>query len=342
MRSPNTSAGGGEMAGGRRFSTPAVTAAERRRIVNKGQAIGDNYNVTVDPNVPLSVDEIENAFYAGGRQEPVAYRQQPTNRVVTPGTGMEIPGRTYTNSWDAIAQGAKKGFNYGIVEGEERIRPYSIFTDRAPAPEYNYLPAEGQAAYAAGRIAADFVGHGSRSYIWGAHPEDFLSRQGEKYLREVPKVMRLPALYGAGAVMGIASGNYNPLNFEGGGAAPEYAAVSADPDNPTVSTAPVYDMVVERGAFGRKGKILGWQEFSQARPDVSFEDYSKYKDYLYNKDENILRQATFGLAKATADGINGPELSVMGYSVTPAGAAAALGVLAGTKYLYKNRMANLL
>jgi hypothetical protein len=398
MQLRNTSAGGGIDPSGKRYATPVVTPAQRDKVVNQGRAVGNRYGVDVDPNIPLSVDEIENAFYGGGnyqRQYTAAdipppantspllgnsaggtapgrfppdpvYPQIPTNRVVTTGVGMddsqpfipgmEVPGRTYDGSWDAIKQGASKGFNYA-VDGDGIIRTKSIFTDRAPATEYNYLPVEGQAAYAAGRIAADFVGHGSRSFIWGAHPEDFISRVGNKYLAEVPKNMRLPALYATGAAMGIASGNYNPLNFEGGGAAAGFGAISGDPDNPTVSTAPVYDMVVERGAFGRKGKILGWEEFHQQRPDVSFEDYSKYKDYLYNKDENLLRQMTFGLAKATPDGINGPEVNIMGYSVTPAGAAAALGALAGTKYLlgnsaggtapgrfplYKNRMANLL
>jgi hypothetical protein len=378
MQLRNTSAGGGEVAGGRRFSTPALQANERRRIINQGTTVGNNMGARVNPNVGLTADEIEEAFYRrtpksgigsqfyGGSNDNNYYgfsggatfksstlepTQLPTNQVVTPGAGMgdadpfipglEVPGRTYTNSWDAIAQGAKRGFNYA-VDGDGIIRTKSIFTDRAPATEYNWLPPEGQAAYAAGRVAADFVGHGSRSFIWGAHPEDSLSRYGNKYLGEIPKNMRLPALYTAGAVMGIASGNYNPLNFEGGGAADGWAAVSADPEDPTVSTAPVYDMIIERGAFGRKGRILPWEQFRVERPDVSFEEYSKYKDYLYNKDENLLRDMTFGLAKGTLDGINGPELNVMGYSVTPAGAAAALGTLVGAKYLYKNRMANLL
>jgi hypothetical protein len=340
----NTSAGGGIVPSGKRYATPIVTPAQRQRVVSQGQAIGNRVGVTVDPNIPLSVDEIENAFYGGGNyQRTYASADVPpaVDVPVEPIPVQQTTNNTYTNSWDAIKQGASKGFNYS-VDGDGVIRTKSIFTDRAPATEYNYLPVEGQAAYAAGRIAADFVGHGSRSFIWGAHPEDFLSRAGNTYLAEIPKNMRLPALYATGAVMGIGSGNYNPLNFEGGGAASGWSAVSADPDDPTVSTAPVYDMIVERGAFGRKGKILGWEQFRQERPDISFEDYSKYKDYLYNKDDNLLRKATFGLAKATPDGINGPELSVMGYSVTPLGAAAALGALAGTKYLYKNRMANLL
>ena len=340
MQLRNTSAGGGIAPSGKRYVTPIVTPDQRRKIVNQGQAVGNRYGVAVNPNVPLSVDEIENAFYGGGN-----YQRQYTAADIPPPVNTSPPDPVHaqapTGSWDAIKQGASKGFNYA-VDGDGIIRTKSIFTDRAPVTEYNYLPVEGQAAYAAGRIAADFVGHGSRSFIWGAHPEDFFSRFGNKYLAEIPKNVRVPALYGAGALMGLASGNYNPLNFEGGGAAAGFGAISGDPDDPTVSSAPVYDMVVERGAFGRKGKILGWEEFRQQRPDVSFEDYSKYKDYLYNKDENLLRQMTFGLAKANLDGINGPEVNVMGYSVTPAGAAAALGALAGTKYLYKNRMANLL
>lgn len=254
--------------------------------------------------------------------------------------GMEIPGRTYNGSLDAIRLGFQRGYNYGVDPKKTYPRSKSIFTDRAPASQYDFLPPEGNAAFAAGRIAADVTGHGSRSFIWGAHPEDMMSTLGNTVLGDIPKQYKLPIMFAAASGMGIASGNYNPLNFEGGGASAGFEAISNDGEAKTVSTAPIYDLAIERGVFGRKGRLLGWDEFKQHRPDVSYQEYENYRNYLFNKDENFLRDISLGLVKTTGDGINGPEASIMGYSVTPMGLATGLAILGSGKYL--SRKANLI
>jgi hypothetical protein len=118
------------------------------------------------------------------------------------------------------------------------------------------------------------------------------------------------------------SGNYNPLNLMEGGRAAGYQAVTPTDEDLTKSENPVLDMALYRGMFGRSGKLLPWEQFHQERPDVAFEDFDAYKQYL--------REPGFlGLAKATGEGIDGPEARVMGYRVTPLGVLSAAGVLGG-------------
>lgn len=235
-------------------------------------------------------------------------------------------GSFWANAW----HGAKEGFEYNLRE--QGLYPKSVVFERAPSSAYNHLNSAGNAGFVAGRIASDVTGHGSRKYIWGGvHPEDFVNRLGANYLKDVSRAAAISAPYFATLALGIGSGNYDPTNLGEGGRPDGYTAINADPLDPTKSTSPFYDVVIERGLFGRRGKVLPWEQFREERPDVSYEKYQRYKDYLFNKDDNLLRKMTGGLAKGTLDGINGPELSVMGYSVTPLGAAAALGTLAAVR-----------
>ena len=87
-------------------------------------------------------------------------------------------------------------------------------------------------------------------------------------------------------------------------------------------------MTVQRGLLGRTGRLLPWEQFRQERPDVDYETYAKYQDYL--KDQGIL-----GIAKGTLDGVDGAEARIVGYRVTPMGAIAAGSVLGGAALLAK-------
>lgn len=192
-------------------------------------------------------------------------------------------------------------------------------------------------ATVAGAIAGDILGHGTRSKLWNLQPEDFMGTWAGKVLRDslAKKPVGLLGQYATTAALGLGSGNYNPLNLTEGGRTAGYQAINPD-DDPRESTTPVYDLVVERGLFGRRGRLLPWDTFKEERPDVSYQEYFDYQNYLKNKDDNLLGDVTLGLAKGTLNGINGPELSVMGYSVTPLGAAAALGIMGASKHLVDN------
>ena len=102
-------------------------------------------------------------------------------------------------------------------------------------------------------------------------------------------------------------------------------------------------MVAEVGAkyfLGRTGNLLDYDEFSQARPDVSKGEYNAYKAFKYDKKTDLdLTDGDFtlpaGVLKGTTDGLHGAELQFLGRSLpattvgVPLMASIAGGVLAG-------------
>ncbi len=203
----------------------------------------------------------------------------------------------------------------------------SAVFERAPSSRYRHMDEVGKAGFMVGRIGADIYGNGTRKYLWNIQPEDFTSTQSKKIMYDAgaSRVAQLAVPFLATAALGIGSGNYDPTNLTEGGRPEGFSAINPGED-PRQSNSPLYDLAIERGMLGRRGRLLPWEQFRLERPDVSFEQYDKYQKYLTNKDDNDLRWMTGGLAKATLEGINGPEINVMGYSVNPIGAAVALGI----------------
>lgn len=313
---------------------PATSTGEARQLALLSEA----YKIAQEPTYKIATDLPTPTDYPviPGMETYV----NPVEQLQIPRLWDEAIPNSSMPTWkqptygfaEGLTKGFKRGFQYGV--DNESFRSRSFITNRAPQAEYEYLPNSGRIAYAAGRIAADVVGHGSRQFIWRAHPEDVSGTHSASYVDAIGgnKVVATVAPYLTSLALGIGSGNYNPLNLTQGGRPDGFQAISPDEDDPRISTNPVYDQLVERGLFGRKGRLLPWEEFRQERPDVSYERYARYKDYLTNKDDNLLRKLSLGMAKGTTEGINGPELQIMGYSVTPTGAAAALGTLAATAY----------
>lgn len=234
--------------------------------------------------------------------------------------------------------GLREGNSFGVGEDYSQAnfdptgKAYyskSIVFDRANKSRYDHLDPIGQAGFIAGRVGADIYGNGTRKYLWNIQPEDFTNTEGKAIMNHAgaTRTAQLAIPYAATLALGIGSGNYNPLNISQGGRPDGFSAVNPG-DDPRQSTSPLYDIAIERGMLGRRGRLLPWQQFQIERPDISFDQYDKYNRYLTNKDPNLLRQMTGGLAKGTLDGINGPEVNVMGYSVNPIGAAAAAGIIA--------------
>lgn len=235
------------------------------------------------------------------------------------------------SAWHAN-QGWKRGFEYGTNDGKGWSK--SVILDRAPNNEYSDLNPIGQAAYLGGRVAGDIVGHGTRHYYWRIQPGDVANTLGNKLLGStgISPGAVMAGGFGTALALDIGSGNFNPLNLAQGGRPLGYSAISASEEDPRESTNPVMDMVVDRGIMGRRGRVLPWEQFHAERPDVDYQTYADYKDYQFNKDPGLLNKLTLGIVKGTPDGINGPELSIAGYGVTPLGAAAALGTLGAAVY----------
>lgn len=189
-------------------------------------------------------------------------------------------------------------------------------------PEAYQVPIVERAAIPVGRIAGDLTGFGTQSKFWNIHPMDITSTESFNVLKNQgldPRLARAGA-YGTALALGVGSNNFNPLNLMEGGRQEGFQAISADENDPRQSTNPVVDMVFNRGMLGRTGQLLPWEQFTQERPDVSYDQYDAYKQYL--RDPGFL-----GLAKGTTEGVDGAEARIMGYRVTPLGVAAAAGTL---------------
>lgn len=189
--------------------------------------------------------------------------------------------------------------------------------------------------YALGRLGADATGYGTRKFFWNMHPEDAVGTYGAKILGskyfledlglEPSNLLTNSIRFGAAAGLGVGSQNWNPLNLTEGGRPVGFEAISEDPDDPRRSTNPVLDIIVARGILGNRGNILPWEQFTQERPDVTYDQYAAYRNYMYNRNPGVLSKATLGLVKGDMEGIDGesPELRVLGYRVTPEGIVGA-------------------
>ena len=146
-------------------------------------------------------------------------------------------------------------------------------------------------------------------------------------------LLALPAAIGINAGIGLV----NPL----GGSDGRIAAVPSQDDRTKTDNAVLE--VINKYILGRQGDILPWDEFKKVRPDVSKDEYMRYKGYKWSKkddynpfdgDFNILG----GIVKGEMDdetAIFGPEIQFLGKSLPFATtlmptAAAALGAAAGT------------
>jgi hypothetical protein len=249
--------------------------------------------------------------------------------------GMEVPRQGF----DSIRHGFERGYNQGIPRYSARAKG-AIFHRTDPS-SYEDLNSAERAAFAAGRVAADVFGHGTRQILWSIYPDDGFSRMvgGRLKERKFTGAEIVPITYLANLSLGAFSENYNPFNFEGGGRARGYASTIPDENDPRISKNPIREYLVDRGILGRRGGILPWEYFKQEMPGISYQQYEDYKEYLYGKDGNPAGELTLGQVKGTFDGPYGPEASIQGYRVTPAGAiAGGLTALAGGAMLLNNKM----
>ena len=117
-----------------------------------------------------------------------------------------------------------------------------------------------------------------------------------------------------GVAINAGLGLLNPLGGSGG-----YTAAIPDAEDPTKAANPLLE-VAAKYILGRTGNLLPYDEFSEVRPDVSREDYNKYKAFKYDKKEdwNPLDgdfTVLAGAVKGTAEGIHGPEVQFLGRSL---------------------------
>lgn len=116
-----------------------------------------------------------------------------------------------------------------------------------------------------------------------------------------------------------------------------YKAVFESEDDPG-KTSNVLGEVAAKYILGRTGNLLPWDEFKKVRPDVSKDEYMRYKAFKFDKDADLnpldgdLTVPT-GVLKYTNEGIHGPEVQFLGRSLPlHTGVMPAAAAIAGTTY----------
>ena len=120
-----------------------------------------------------------------------------------------------------------------------------------------------------------------------------------------------------------------------------YEAVIPDENDPTKTKNAVAE-VAAKYFMGRTGNLLPYDEFKKVRPDVSKDEYMRYKAFKFDKEGDLNPfddgQMTLptGIIKTTTEGIHGPEVQFLGRSL-PVNTAlipfagAVAGTMAGVK-----------
>ena len=148
------------------------------------------------------------------------------------------------------------------------------------------------------------------------------SHQGEGAGVPLSLARKVPALAASTALLAT-SGNHDFGNLANGGRIPGFESIMPTEADDRVSSNPVAELGA-RYLFGRTGKLLDWDEFTQERPGVTRQEYEAYKAYMFDKGP------LFGLLKGTTRNIDQePEARMMGFRVPLSSAAAVAGGLAG-------------
>ena len=226
------------------------------------------------------------------------------------------------NLWNNLKAGFGKGWDYA-VESKPWGFARSALWHRAPEEEWVGLNPAARTSYAVGRIAGDALGYGSRSAIWRLHPEDVVGTNAQELIKKAggDRTAQILTMAGATGALGALSNNVNYFNMGQGLRPSGFGTTNPDADDPRQTDSLPMEYF-NRAILGRTGRLLPWEQFHAERPNVDYETYAGYQEYL--RDSGIL-----GLAKGTWDGIDGPEARIMGYRVTPLGALAAAGVIGG-------------
>ena len=116
-----------------------------------------------------------------------------------------------------------------------------------------------------------------------------------------------------------------------------YKAVFESEEDPS-KTSNMLGEVAAKYILGRTGNLLPWDEFKKVRPDVSKDEYMRYKAFKFDKEGDLnpldgdLTVPT-GVLKYTNEGIHGPEVQFLGRSLPlHTGVMPAAAAIAGTTY----------
>ena len=118
----------------------------------------------------------------------------------------------------------------------------------------------------------------------------------------------------AGIAINSSIGLLNPFGGQEG-----YKAVMPSEEDPS-KTSNVIGEVAAKYILGRTGGLLNWDDFKKVRPDVSKDEYMRYKAFKYDNDLDLNPMdgdvvLPGGIIKYTDEGIHGPEVQFLGRSL---------------------------
>ena len=158
-----------------------------------------------------------------------------------------------------------------------------------------------------------------------------VSKQGPYYQKRDYKPGYIDALQiPTGIAINAGIGLLNPFGGQEG-----YKAVFESEEDPS-KTSNVLGEIAAKYVLGRTGNLLAWEDFKKVRPDVSKDEYMRYKAFKFDNEADLnpldgdLVLPT-GILKYTNEGIHGPEVQFLGRSLPVATALLpAATAIAGT------------
>ena len=154
-----------------------------------------------------------------------------------------------------------------------------------------------------------------------------ITKPRRKFKPGYVQALSIPAGYAINQALGLMT----PF-----GGAEGYKAAIPSAEDPTKTD----NLLAEIGAkyfLGRTGDLLPYDEFVKVRPDVSKDEYQRYKAYKFDKRMDFdprdgdLSVLPMGVLKFQDEGIHGPEINFLGRSIpVTTGVTPFIGAVAGT------------
>ena len=152
--------------------------------------------------------------------------------------------------------------------------------------------------------------------------------QQRRYAPGLIDLLQIPT----GLAVNSGIGLMNPFGGQEG-----YKAVFESDEDPS-KTSNVLAEVAAKYVLGRTGNLLPWDEFKKVRPDVSKDEYMRYKAFKFDNDgDGDVSDGTLsiptGVLKYNNDGIHGAEVQFLGRSLPVATAILpTVAAIGGTAY----------
>ena len=234
----------------------------------------------------------------------------------------------------------KEGF--AVSAGTEATQKQSFFK-RTPEQTAG-MGLGDRLKFAAGRAAGDIASDASRNQYWRYNHPLAVAGAGFEKLAGGNKVGGAAASFAGIQALGQTSNQFDLLNpgqaFRPKGMSAAYPVSDTDKTKIAPGVGGYAKELLGRYVFGRNGNLLPFDQFSKERPDVNQADYKRYSQYLKGGGANgpmpagTIDVGGFGVLKANANGINGPEARLAGFSVTPLGAAAGTATATGVASIW--------